>query len=217
MPGFPVSVSWRKPPTHGSSPASRRCHSSLQRAIGVQGYGLPATKRRQLAAVKLASTSDVVVVIGEQDNNTRQLTASIAAFNPGSIRLNAPMNSRYGSAHTIPWDYGGHLHTVRNHSSRHAKTRQEHGKSHSDLFRPSSSCLPVTPLSRASLGFMDLRLFPFLLAGYPLVLHFRLQWVQEPVDSRPLSGSRHPLYVGGIFHGCRKRLLHLAKPAQPAG
>ena len=41
------------------------------------------TKRRQLAAVKLASTSDVVVVIGgSKSNNTHQLTASIARIQP---------------------------------------------------------------------------------------------------------------------------------------
>ena len=52
---------------------------------------------------------------------------------------------------------------------------------------------------------MDLRLVP-LPTGLDtrLSLHFRGQWVQEPGDSRPLSGRRHPLDVGGYFMGVER-------------
>jgi hypothetical protein len=52
---------------------------------------------------------------------------------------------------------------------------------------------------------MDLRLVPL-----PAGLHtrwslpFRGPWLQEPGDSRPLSGRQHPLDVGGYFMGIER-------------
>lgn len=59
---------------------------------------------------------------------------------------------------------------------------------------------------------MDLRLVP-LPTGLDtrLSLHFRGQWVQEPGDSRPLSGRQHPLDVGGAISWVSKDVTSSGK------
>ena len=60
--------------------------------------------------------------------------------------------------------------------------------------------------------------FPFLLGWIPACLCiFVGSGFKSQVTRGLFLGVGILLMWGGLFHGCRKRLLHLAKPAQPAG